>query len=84
MRVNGNSMEPRFFDGQRVLVRQQPAVELGETGIFIKDGLRFIKIYRGDHMESVNPDYNDEPFEEYSKCLGKVLGILKDEWIVKE
>lgn len=84
MRVSGNSMEPKFFNGQRVLVASQPAVELGEIGIFIKGGERYIKIYRGDHMESANPQYKDEPFEEYSKCIGKVLGVLKDEWIIKE
>jgi len=84
MTVDGKSMEPKFFDGQQVLVRQQPAVEIGEIGIFIKEGMRFIKIYRGDHMESANPNYKDEPFEEYSKCMGKVLGILQDDWIVKE
>ena len=84
MTVDGNSMEPKFFDGQQVLVRQQPAVELGEIGIFIKDGMRFIKIYRGDHMESANPNYKDESFEDFSRCMGKVLGILQDDWIVKE
>lgn len=82
MRVSGDSMEPKFFDGQRVLVRSQPSVEMGEIGIFIKDDMRYIKIYRGDHMESANPKYNPEPFEEYSKCKGKVLGVLKDEWVV--
>ena len=83
MRVAGNSMEPKFYDGQRVLVRQQPAVEFGEIGIFIKENERYIKIYRGDHLESANPDYPDVPLEEYSRCIGKVLGILKEEWIVK-
>lgn len=84
MTVDGNSMEPKFFNGQQVLVRQQPSVDLGEIGIFIKDGLRFIKIYRGNHMESANPKYKDEPFEEYSKCIGKVLGLLENDWIVEE
>lgn len=83
MRVAGDSMEPKIYDGQRVLVRQQPAVEFGEIGIFIKEGERYIKIYRGDHLESANPDYPDVPLEEYSRCIGKVLGILKEEWIVK-
>lgn len=83
MRVSGDSMEPKFYDGQEVLVREQPAVELGETGIFIIGGERFIKTYRGDHLESANPDYPDVQFDEYSKCIGKVLGLLEDEWIYK-
>lgn len=84
MRVSGDSMEPKFYDGQRVLVRNQPTIEQGEIGIFLIDGERFIKIYRGDHLESANPDYPDRQFDEYSKCLGRVLGILQDEWIVND
>lgn len=83
MRVSGKSMEPKFFDGQRVLVRNQPTIEPGEIGIFIIGGGRFIKTYRGDHLESTNPDYPDVPVDNYSKCIGKVLGILQDDWIVK-
>lgn len=84
MRVHGTSMEPEIMDGQHVLVRQQPAVELGEIGIFIKDGERFIKVFCGNHLEAINPDYPHVPLDEYSRCVGKVLGVLKDEWIVKE
>lgn len=82
IRVHGDSMEPKFSDGQQVLVRLQPAVELGEIGIFIRDGMRYIKIYRGNYLESANPKYGDTALEEYSKCIGKVLGVLEPEWIV--
>lgn len=84
MRVSGDSMEPKFYDGQNVLVSNQPAVELGEIGIFIIGGERFIKIYRGDHLESANPDYPNVQFDEYSQCVGKVLGVLQDKWIIEE
>ena len=83
MRVCGDSMEPIFFNGQEVLVRKQQTIELGELGIFIIGGERFIKTYRGDHLESANRDYPDVQFDADSKCIGKVLGVLKDEWIVK-
>ena len=83
MRVHGDSMEPEIYDGDMILVRSQPAVELGETGIFIRDGERYVKIYRGDYLESLNPDYDDIPLEEFSKCIGKVIGVLKPEWIAK-
>lgn len=84
MRVSGDSMEPKFFDGQRVLVRNQPSVDLGEIGIFLIDGERYIKIYRGNHLESANPNYPNVQFDEYSKCLGRVLDILKDDWIIND
>lgn len=81
MKVCGDSMEPIFFDGQEVLVHEQQTIELGEIGIFIIGGEQFIKTYRGDHLESANPNYPNVQFDEYSKCIGKVLGLLKNEWI---
>jgi len=83
MRVVGNSMEPKIFDNQRVLVHAQSRIELGETGLFIVGGERYIKIYRGDHLESINTDYPDIQLDESSICTGKVLGILKEEWIAQ-
>lgn len=83
MRVSGDSMEPDIMDGDRVLVRRQPAVEIGETGIFIREGERYIKIYRGSYLESINPEYGDVSLEEYSRCLGKVIGVLEPEWIAE-
>ena len=81
MKVCGDSMEPIFFDGQEFLVHEQQTIELGEIGIFIIGGEQFIKTYRGDHLESANPNYPNVQFDEYSKCIGKVLGLLKNEWI---
>lgn len=83
MRVSGDSMEPKFIDGDRVLVRSQPSVEEGEIGIFIINGDRFIKIYHDFWLESINHKYHGIPLEEYSYCLGKVLGVLKPEWIAE-
>lgn len=84
MRIHGDSMEPKLSNGQQVLVRLQPAVELGEIGIFIRDGMRYVKIYRGSYLESANPKYDDTPLEEYSKCIGKVLGVLEPDWVVND
>ena len=71
--IQGHSMEPKFHDGDTVLVRQQPAVDIGEVGLFIMDGLI-----------SLNPDYDDVWPNEFSdfRCVGKVLGVLEPEWIV--
>ena len=35
MTVSGDSMEPEIADGERLLIREQPAVEDGELGIFL-------------------------------------------------
>lgn len=83
MRVSGDSMEPKFMDGDRVLVRSQPAVEIGEIGIFIVDGEQYVKIYRGSYLESLNPQYNNIEVSERSFCRGKVIGVLEPEWIAE-
>lgn len=76
--VDGESMSPKFHDGDHVLVRQQPAVELGQIGIFYVDGKGYIKKYDGDYLISLNPDYDDIYIvDKQSRCFGLVLGIAE-------
>ena len=79
VRVAGNSMEPRFHDGQTVWVRQQRSLMTGEIGIFLYDGSAYLKqlVAKRDRMalHSLNPDYADiliSP-ELPLRVLGKVL-----------
>ena len=76
--VNGHSMEPEFNDGDLVLVRTQPAVDIGEIGIFIVNGDSFIKKQGEDRLISLNPDYDDIIINEWDEvyCKGKVLDKL--------
>lgn len=76
--VNGHSMEPKFNDGDLVLVRTQPTVDVGEIGIFIVNGNGFIKKQGEDRLISLNPDYDDVEISEWDEvyCKGKVLGKL--------
>lgn len=76
LKVDGDSMLPKFNDGDRVFVKAQETIELNEMGIFIIDGKCFLKQYKGDHLHSLNQDYEDIPFveEQNIKCVGKVLG----------
>lgn len=76
--VDGESMSPKFHDGDYVLVRQQPAVELGQIGIFYVDGKGYIKKFDGDYLISLNPDFDDIDLsdKEFS-CFGLVLGIAE-------
>lgn len=76
IQVDGRSMEPKFSDGDKVLVRLQPAVEVGEIGIFIMDNQGYIKQYAEDRLISLNPEYDDVYPSKYdgTKCIGKVLG----------
>ena len=73
--VDGDSMEPKFHNGDYILVRKQPAVDIGQHGIFGVDGKGYIKKYGGDKLISLNKKYPDIPLDEESRCFGLVLGV---------
>ena len=79
LRIKGNSMEPKYRDGDVLLCEECDAVEYGELGIFILDGDGYFKKYGGDRLISLNPEYSDillKNFEEIA-CCGRVVGKLK-------
>lgn len=76
--IQGDSMEPVYFDGDIVLVKEQPSVDIGEIGIFTINGDGYIKKYGGDRLISLNAVYDDIIFSEHDddciRCIGKVIG----------
>ena len=82
VRIAGDSMQPDIPDGCTVFVRPTPAVEPGETGIFVLDGQAYCKKLIADHgarralLRSLNPKYADIVVEDETRLrtLGKVLG----------
>lgn len=83
--VSGKSMEPLYFDGDVLLVRKQPSINIGEVGIFIKDGQGYVKKRGSDRLISLNEDYDDIFPSESGEilCFGKVVGKLQPEWIIE-
>lgn len=83
--VDGRSMEPIIEDGDIILVRQQPAVDIGEIGLFTVDDKGFVKKQGPDRLISVNDEFDDIYPAEYDNviCRGKVIGVLDPEWIVE-
>jgi phage repressor protein C with HTH and peptisase S24 domain len=63
VRVAGNSMEPRYADGQTVWVQYRRTLRSGEIGIFLYDGNAYLKQLivdaQGTRLHSLNPDYGD-------------------------
>ena len=59
LRISGNSMEPKYHDGDVLLVEDAETVEIGELGIFVLDGNGYFKIYGGDRLISMNKIYGD-------------------------
>ena len=79
LRINGDSMEPKYRSGDILLIQTADTVEEGELGIFVLDGAGYFKKYGGDRLISLNPAYAPIPlkdFAEISGC-GRVVGKLK-------
>ena len=76
--VSGDSMEPKFFDGDRVCIKSCPSIEIGDIGIFIVNGEAFIKKFGGDRLISLNKKYADISFGDSDSvvCRGLVLGKI--------
>lgn len=72
--VNGDSMEPTYKDGDVLLIKKQPSVNIGEIGIFMIDGEAFVKEFAGEFLKSHNDKYEDILVTDQTICLGKVLG----------
>ena len=85
--VNGNSMEPTYYDGDQVLIRHTARIRPGEIGVFICGDTGYIKEYREDGLHSHNPSYAPILFngEDTVRCVGKVLGKVRVEnWADEE
>ena len=76
--VSGDSMEPKFSNGDRVLVEYCSEIQNGDIGVFFVPGIGgVIKQKAYDRLHSLNPEYDDIfPFEEGAQLVGKVLGKI--------
>lgn len=79
IRVSGNSMNPKYQDGDILLVSGSDEIERGELGIFMLNGESYFKKFGGDRLISLNPEYSDIIFSDGDdlKCFGRVIGRLK-------
>ena len=78
--VTGDSMEPKFRDGDKVLVKRQNSVNEGDIGIFVINGDAYIKQLGRKCLISLNPAY--KPIQLHADdsvyCFGKVIGIADE------
>lgn len=76
--IKGNSMSPKFESGDVILVKDQPAVDIGEIGVFNVNNKGYIKKFDGDKLISLNPEYEDvvipKDTDDIVECCGLVLG----------
>lgn len=86
LRVVGDSMEPRFREGDTVIVRIQPDLESGEIGVVIVNGdtatiKKVIKREDGVMLVALNPNYEPKFYTNKEittlpvRVLGKVVEL---------
>lgn len=84
--IEGNSMEPRIYNGDTVIVRQQSDAETGDIVIASVNGdsgtcKRLVKHRKGIELQPLNPKYepfvftNKEIIELPVSVLGKVVEV---------
>lgn len=76
--VNGNSMEPTFYDGDLLLIEMTEEVDPGEIGIFLVDNESYVKKLGKGELISLNPECDNIPLTEDSRCMGRVIDKLEN------
>ena len=86
VRVDGESMAPRYHHGDKLLVQEVDDTDVGEIGIWFVNGLHYVKKKGEGKLISLNPEFPDVyTTESYDQlCQGRVIGILDPSWIVEE
>lgn len=82
--VQGDSMEPRYHNGDILIVEGAEEIESGEIGIFTIDGEGYVKELGDGELISLNPKYDPIPINESIRCHGRVIGVLDPAWIADE
>ncbi len=76
--VKGDSMEPTYYDGDKVYVEKRQVIEIGEIGIFMINNECFIKEAGRNGLISHNKKYRMIPGSEHIICVGRVLGRVDE------
>lgn len=81
LEVEGDSMEPKYHNGDIILISETPAVDIGDDCVYTVNGAGYVKQYGGDRLISLNKDYDDIYFHDYDydsiHCVGKVIGVAE-------
>lgn len=80
IRVSGDSMEPKFYDGDKLLVVQAQTLDRGEIGVFVLNGESYVKKLGNSKLVSINPAYRDIPYDKNDtiSVVGKVIGKVEE------
>ncbi|HFI0326259.1 TPA: helix-turn-helix domain-containing protein [Streptococcus suis] len=73
----GHSMEPKIKNGDFLFIKLKDQVDLNKIGIFQVDGENYVKKLKSDHLQSLNPDYDNIQFTEDMRTIGEVVDIYR-------
>lgn len=81
--VSGNSMEPQYFDGDKVLIEYCSEIRNGDIGCFYVPGVGgVIKQKAYDRLHSLNPECDDIIVpEEGATVIGRALCVITKDMI---
>ncbi|MGN1105589.1 MAG: XRE family transcriptional regulator [Huintestinicola sp.] len=76
--VSGDSMEPRYSNGDIVLVKKTASVDEGQICVYRIEGKGYIKKFGRGRLISLNSKYRDIMLSSYDldsiECIGLVIG----------
>ena len=76
--IKGDSMQPMFDDGDVILVKDQPVVDIGQICVYNIKNNGYVKKFGNGKLISLNPDYPDVEIpnqdDNIVECCGLVLG----------
>lgn len=74
--VDGDSMEPVYCDGDILLVKSTPVIDIGDVGVFTLNSCGYVKELGENQLISYNDKYKPINFstDDDMICWGKVLG----------
>lgn len=83
VRVDGDSMEPTYHDGDRLFVSAQETLNFGEIGVFSINGDLYVKEYGQEGLISHNHLYAIKRPSSYdtSRIIGRVLGVCTKDYL---
>lgn len=78
IRMIGDSMLPRFINGDKLLVMRQNSLQSGDLGVFTVNSKLYIRQFGVDRLISLNTDFRDIFLSECGsfEIIGKILGKL--------
>ena len=82
VRVSGDSMEPIYSDGDIVMVSKEPVLP-DDIALVTLDGCGYVKRMGDMILISENKKYAPIPYDESVIVNGRVIGVLKPEWILE-